>query len=192
MTGLEPPAIIGLIAGTIGIAGAIKAIYDAADNTQGLPQAFHEVANRLPLILDALQVAENQLKARDVSEAILDAIQTTVKDANEKASELEAIFQKCLPHDDASRFDRYVAALRTLGKGHKVELLMKALLENVQDLANNQAIRSATTDQISALVEAVEAVGALEPSVSDDLIEPTSNATRNHPAVSRNDHEFRE
>ncbi|KAJ8122476.1 hypothetical protein ONZ43_g1342 [Nemania bipapillata] len=180
MTGLEAPTIIGLVTGTINIVSALKTTYDAANNTQGLPQAFNEVAERLPLVRDTLQVTEDRLRALSPDEPTSSAIRTTVKEAHEKARKLEIIFQKCLPHEDASRLSRYVAALRILGKGNKVEVLMRGLLENVQDLANNQAIRAATAEQVSALARAVEAVGALEPSVSDDLIDLPSNAVRNH------------
>lgn len=175
----EASAVIGLISGVIAIVEAIKTVYDAAGDASVLPKAFREVAQRLPLIRDTLRIAEGQLRGPNVDEASSAAIKDAVENCKAKAEKLENIFQECVPPADASTFDRYLAALRSLGKGHKVEVLMKGLLENVQNLANNNAIKAATGEQIAKLAEAIEAVSAMEPSVPDEMIKTPTVTGRN-------------
>ncbi|TLD14865.1 hypothetical protein PspLS_10881 [Pyricularia sp. CBS 133598] len=93
---------------------------------------------------------------------------------------LRTVFSQCVPAADASQFERYVAALRTLGKDHKVELLMTAVLENVQDLANNSSGRAAAGDQLERLKAAIDALAALDQSVPDDMLESQPGARNLH------------
>lgn len=167
----EASAIISLVSGVVTIVDGIKTIYDAAGDAEGLPAAFRTVAERLPLIRETLKVVEEQLQGANMSKDAYEAIQGNVERARLKAEQLDTIFQKCVPSEDASRFDRYVGALRTLGKGHKVEILMKELLESVQDIANQRAIRVATEEHIAKLVGAMEDLLSMGPSVSDETID---------------------
>jgi hypothetical protein len=51
MTGVvEAGTVIGLISGVISIIEATKTIYDAAKDVKGQPDAFRQVAARLPLV----------------------------------------------------------------------------------------------------------------------------------------------
>jgi translation initiation factor 2 beta subunit (eIF-2beta)/eIF-5 len=167
----EASSIIGIVSGVIAIVDGIKKVYDAAGDAEGLPVAFRSVAERLHLIRETLKAVEEQLGTATMDKDSYQAIKSNVERAKVKAEQLDTIFEKCVPSADASRYDRYVAALRTLGKGHKVEILMKELLESVQDIANQRAIRAVTEEHITKLVEAIENVSAIEPSVSDETID---------------------
>ncbi|OAL48442.1 SesA protein [Pyrenochaeta sp. DS3sAY3a] len=167
----EAALIIGLVSGVIAIVDGIKKVYDAAGDAEGLPAAFRSVAERLPLIRETLKVVEEQLRTATMDKDSYAAIKSSVERAKVKAEQLDTIFEKCVPSADSSRYDRYVAALRTLGKGHKVEILMKELLESVQDIANHRAITAVTAEHITKLVEAINNVSAIEPSVSDETID---------------------
>ncbi|EUC46494.1 hypothetical protein COCMIDRAFT_92708 [Bipolaris oryzae ATCC 44560] len=180
MTGVgEASAIIGIVSAVITFIDAAKKVYDAAENAGDLPAAFREVAQRLPLIQDTLKIIEAQLEKDKLDKATYEAIKSTSERAKTKAEQLKVIFEKCIPVEGASRYARYVAALRTLGKEHKVEVLMKDLLGAVQDIANGQTMRTATREQIIKLSEALDAVLAVEPSVPDEFIEGASAASRN-------------
>jgi hypothetical protein len=48
---------------------------------------------------------------------------------------LDDLFNKVIPKENASRVERYFKAAKTLGKGGKVEGLMKGILEDIQLLA---------------------------------------------------------
>ena len=55
MTGVvEAGTIVGLISGVILIIEATKTIYDAAKDAKGQPEAFRQVAARLPLVRELL------------------------------------------------------------------------------------------------------------------------------------------
>ena len=57
MTGIvEAGTVIGLISGVISIIEATKAVYDAAKDAKGQPEAFRQVAARLPLVNDIPQI----------------------------------------------------------------------------------------------------------------------------------------
>lgn len=86
----------------------------------------------------------------------------------EKATKLRIIFAKCIPDNKASTIERYTKALHTLGKDRKLEVLMKGILEDIQLLAGNSAIKSATEEPIKNLQEAIDEISAIKSSVADD------------------------
>ena len=79
-----------------------------------------------------------------------------VDGCKEKATRLEKIFEKVVPQAGASRSDRYFFAVRTVGKGSRVESLMKGILEDVQLLAGNRVMRLATETSLRELEKAAE------------------------------------
>jgi hypothetical protein len=93
-------------------------------------------------------------------------------DASAKANALLAIFQKI----DNGRKDAKVAWVlefyRTtvipLGKAHRVEVLMKDILEGIEKmLAIYQLFKTATRSQMAELEKAIQALSEVEPSVPD-------------------------
>ena len=50
MSGGEAALVLGVISSVISIIDAIKQVYDAAANVQGLPEAFREVSARLLIV----------------------------------------------------------------------------------------------------------------------------------------------
>lgn len=59
MSGAE---VIGVISGIIAIVDATIKIYSAANDASGLPEAFRDVALRLPLVSKTLQtISENNI-----------------------------------------------------------------------------------------------------------------------------------
>jgi hypothetical protein len=57
---LEAGTLVSLISGVITIIDATRTVYDATKDAQGQPQAFRQVAARLPLVKDILQRAEEK------------------------------------------------------------------------------------------------------------------------------------
>lgn len=181
MSGLgEASTILGLISAIVTVVDVAKKTYDTAHGASGLPEAFREVAERLHLIKDTLGTIEKYVKQRN---GVLDAttttaVQKTLESCKDKAKKLEVIFEKCIPGEDTSRFERYVKALRGLSKGDKVELLMKALLEGMQDVVNNFGV-TAAEEHMGKLTEAIETLSNMKPSVEDDIIEPGAKTAQN-------------
>ncbi len=130
MPGAEAIAVIGLIAAVIDIVQATKKVYDAANDATGLPEAFREVAKNLPLVEDTLRLVKDS-----VDEKTCTVINPVIKTCEVKAGSLKKLFDEVVPKEGAKRMERYVKALRSLGKGSRVEDLMGEILEELQLLA---------------------------------------------------------
>jgi len=172
MSGAE---VIGVIAGIIGIVDGIAKVHSAANDASGLPEAFQDVAQRLPLVREILQTALAHLKARSPDDKLYQAIKPVLRRCNDKATRLEKLFEKSIPQTGASRSDRYFLAVRSLGKGSLVKSLMKGILEDVQLLADNHVMRLAPDSRLGELERAAEEVSAIPPSLP---IERTASGIR--------------
>jgi hypothetical protein len=104
MSGAE---VIGLISGTIAIIDETAKVYAAANHASGLPEAFRDIAKRLPLVQETLEAVQKHLNANP-DEACYQAMKPVLEGCKDKATRLKAIFEKVVPHADASRMDRYV------------------------------------------------------------------------------------
>jgi hypothetical protein len=180
MSGAEASLVIGLISAIISIIDTTKKVYDAAENVSGLPQAFHEVAQRLPIVQDTLKIAEADVRARNLNKEQSDIKKGILEACKDKATRLEGIFQKVMPAADASRIDRYYKAVRILGKGKAVEDLMKGLLVDMQLLAGNQ---------VGGLSEAIAELSSVAPSVLPSIPDHAPDTHTNTGSGPQNIHE---
>ncbi|KAH6976720.1 hypothetical protein EDB80DRAFT_899880 [Ilyonectria destructans] len=162
MSGAE---VIGLISGIIAIVDAAVKVYTATTNASGLPEAFHDVAKRLPLVQETLQTAGGHLNTTNPDEAFYKAMKPVLEGCKDKATRLAEIFEKAIPQADASRMERYLLAARTLGKGSTVESLTKGILDDVQLLAGNRVTKLATEAEIGELIRAAREVSAIPTSL---------------------------
>jgi hypothetical protein len=136
----EAGFVVGLISGVISIINATKTVYDAVKDAKGQPEAFRQVAARLPLVIDILHSAEKEAQALD--DKAQEALESLLKPFKAKAEKLKEIFQKVIRKDDDKWYDRYRRALNTLGKGDKVECLMEGILKDIQVLACERLMES--------------------------------------------------
>lgn len=158
MSGAEAIAILGIISSVISIVDGTKQVYDAASNTNGLPEAFREVAARLPIVCGILDSAKRLIIAGDTNEESCKAAMNVVESCQSKAQNLEEIFKKVIPADDASRSERYTLAVKSLGKGNRVETLMKGMLEDLQLLAINHGMVTKTDMREQELAKGIKEV----------------------------------
>ena len=107
MSGAEAIAVLGVIASIISIIDGTKQIYDAATNARGLPEAFREVADRLPIIRDILDSAKQHIGERKVDNNSCKGVRHTVEACEDKAKKLQDLFHKAIPANDASGLKRY-------------------------------------------------------------------------------------
>ncbi|KAL1964900.1 hypothetical protein VTN77DRAFT_6253 [Rasamsonia byssochlamydoides] len=163
MSGAE---IIGLISSVVAILDAVKTVYESLKDTRGLPQAFREVDQRLPLVQDILRTAERQINDGNPDEESCNAMKRAVELCRDKAERLETLFQKVALKSDASILERYRSAVRMLRKGNRVEVLMRGILEDVQLLAGDRAIKGATEAQVAKLGEAINDLSTISSSSS--------------------------
>ena len=172
MSGAETFAVLGAISSIIAIVDGTRQVYDAATNAQGLPKAFRGVAARLPLVHTILVLAKQHIEGNAHKE-VYDGAKDVVEGCKDKAKKLELLFQKVVPADGASRAERYRLAAKSLGKGHRVETLMKEMLEDVQLLAINHSMAAVTDTHLKDVDDAIKEVAALPPSIPEHPIEGT-------------------
>ncbi|KAK4139671.1 uncharacterized protein C8A04DRAFT_40548 [Dichotomopilus funicola] len=161
MSGAE---VIGIISGIIAIIDATIKISKAANDASGLPEAFRDVALRLPLVSKTLQkFSENKITPDDEWHKAMEPVLQRCKD---RATKLQKIFYDVVPQAGASRMKRYALATLTWGKGDTVKSLMKRILEDVQLLTGNRVAELPTQTGVAAVIqEAIERVSAIPPSL---------------------------
>lgn len=167
MSGLE---VLGGISAVLAIIdGSIK-VWECARKDLKLSTTFETVANRLPILRDALQTCEKHLEPVKTS-LPADAAQGLVKTLDSfksNAEKLRIIFKETIPGEDAQWFERYGKVARRLGKGSKVEELMKAITEDAQNLVNYYAVKSVSPQLYTKLEEIAEEMASLPSSLPVD------------------------
>ncbi|KAH7322022.1 hypothetical protein BKA65DRAFT_437516 [Rhexocercosporidium sp. MPI-PUGE-AT-0058] len=157
---------IGLISGVISIIEATKTVYDAAKDAKGQPEAFRQVTERLPLVIEILRSAEERASALD--ETALDALEHTLELCKAKAENLKKIFQKVIRKDDDKWYDRYKKAVSTVGKGETVECLMEGILKDIQVLVCERLNGTAIEAQVKEIEEAIKQMNEMTSSLPDE------------------------
>lgn len=180
MSGAEVIAVLGVISSIISIVDGTKKVYDAATNAQGLPEAFREVAGRLPIVGNTLDSAKQNIEERKVNNDSCKGVKHIVEACEEKAKKLEELFHKAIPADGASDLKRYFKAVKAWGKGSEVESLMKGMLEDVQFLACEHGIKTATKAQQEQIIKAIAEVSAVSPSVPEHELQETGFINKNY------------
>lgn len=179
MSGAEALVVIGGISSVISIINATKKVYDAYSNATGLPAAFKEVSDRLPVVGAILLSAKQHLDDARPDDASCSVIKPLIDACEERAKMLNAIFEKVMPGDEASRLARYISAAKTLGKGDRVETLMEGLMKDVLLLASKHGMEQALSRQIADLTAAIKELSAVEPSLPDGALEETAFTNNN-------------
>ncbi|KAI4596291.1 hypothetical protein KJ359_005420 [Pestalotiopsis sp. 9143b] len=176
MSGAE---VLGVISAVITIIDTIKQIYDGVHDTTGLPEAFREVASRLPLVRKILESVDNHLRGNETHNSAGEA-EAVLGQARTKVLALRTLFDKVIPLDDDPRMERYIKLVRTLGKGNKVETLMLGLMTDVQLSVSKCGLENATSQQIDQLRTAIEEISKIEPSIADSELPQWSFTNTNH------------
>jgi N-terminal domain on NACHT_NTPase and P-loop NTPases len=127
----EASLVLGIISSIIAIIDATRQVYEAVEDATGLPENFKKSAAKLPTISKLLKDAENYIE-NIADESIKLAFTPTLEDCKVQATKLQQLFEKVMPEKGASRLDRYMKAVRTIGKGGRVEDLIRGILDNLQ------------------------------------------------------------
>ena len=120
----EAFAIIGLVAAIADLVGLGKKVigrlneFDSA--RKEVPESFRAIATQLPLHLDTLQFMKTQAETGDISSTSAQALERVVSTSIDLTKKLENILAKALPPENATTFEKRLAALRSLGKDKKV------------------------------------------------------------------------
>lgn len=182
MSSAEAGLVIGLISGVISIIEATKTVYDAAKDAKDQPEAFGQVAARLPIVTEILRSAEERASA--LEETALEALEHTLESCKAKAENLKTIFQEVIRKDDDKWYDRYKKALSTLGNGDEVECLMEGILKDIQVLICERLKGAAIEAQVKEIEEAINQMNEMPCSLPDD-----ARAVQMPPVSNREDHD---
>ncbi|KAM5356902.1 hypothetical protein ACJ41O_003548 [Fusarium nematophilum] len=105
LSGIE---IFSLITGIVTITEAIIEAYEEIKTLPGLPQAFHAVGKRLPLVESTLQDAKKGEKdPMDTEGGDLKALRAIMDDCRDKTEELKTIFLELSQSKGKSVFQAY-------------------------------------------------------------------------------------
>ena len=190
MSGAEFIAVAGVISSIMTVVDGIKQVVDAAAEAEGLPKAFRQASAKLPIISDILEAAKDNFNTYNVS-SVEKSGTLVVNSCQDKWNTLNDLFKKVIPEDKASRIERYHKAVKTLGKGGKVESLMKGMLEDIQLLASiktmtisnvEKVILPVTAAQKEKVQKAITDVEAWPPSVPDKVFQEEAYTNNNYGA----------
>lgn len=148
MSGVE---VVGLISGIISIVDAIVKVHNAIKDTSGLPSAFRDIAPRLPLLKESLIAAQEGIED-GADGTSYSSLKTVLEGCARKAVALERMFRAMALKPSTSKFRRYLVLVRSLGKGRQVEDLMDSILDDMQLLIGNYAIRSASRAHVQDIL----------------------------------------
>lgn len=161
----EANLVLGIISSVISIIDTAKQVYEAIEDEVGLPTNFKKSATKLPLISKLLKDAERYIN-NTADESIKVAFTPTIEDCKFHATQLRELFEKVMPEESDSRWDRYIKAARTIGKGGRVESLVGGILDDLQLLATKFP-ELATPRGQDQLAKAIDEVAEMEPSLPD-------------------------
>ena len=184
MSGLE---VIGGITAVITIIDTSVTVWEGARKDLKLSETFVTVANQLPILRETLQTCQEHLKPLQstLPEDVATGLSNIVKDCDRKARKLCTIFEETISSEDDQWYERYRKVAKRLGKGSKVEELMKSIAEDTQHLVNYHAVKSAKPELCMRLEEIIAEMESVEPSLpTDDVASQIFNAYRGPQNVS--------
>jgi uncharacterized protein (UPF0147 family) len=150
----EAVVVLGLITSAIGIFEAAQEVYEAASDATGLPRKFRTAAEQIPLVHNALSLAEQNIKAKNVAEEALQSAKPVLERCKESAASVKEIFDKTIPAKDASRAERLKKAVGMKTKSNKVKEYMEGIVTCMELLAQYQVFQDA--EVLRDVKEAIE------------------------------------
>jgi hypothetical protein len=154
MSGAEAGIVIGFIASLITIFDATEMLYDAAKDVRGQPEAFRQIAARLPLVIEILRRAKE--RALTVDETTLEALEPILKSCHDKAERIVKIFQDVVRTGDERWHTRYKKAVGAVLKENLLEYLMQGILTDIQVLACGALQGIANNDHAKQLEDSIQ------------------------------------
>jgi len=168
MPGPEAVQILALARAAISSLESIREVYGDARDPESLPPAFLDVAKHIQLVYNALETAQRQIRGRQ-DDSACEEMKPSMTECKGKAARLEALFVRVVPAAAAERTERYREAVREMGKGNRVETLMKGIMEDVKlILTADGEMQAAADSQLGTLVKAMKEVSAIPSSLQEE------------------------
>ncbi|KAL4935205.1 hypothetical protein BDV06DRAFT_133555 [Aspergillus oleicola] len=162
--------VIGGISTVISLLDASIELFKSTQKDFKLSEMVETVGRQLPIMRNTLEGCYTHLQSRrdTIPEDVAEALEKILDACETKANNMKKIFAKIIPDESNSWQKRYLAILRRLGKGNKVEELMRAITEDIQIIVNHDAVRSADSEQNSQLEQILEELKSLDSSVPQE------------------------
>ncbi|KAF3920376.1 hypothetical protein ABW20_dc0102479 [Dactylellina cionopaga] len=177
MSSAEFTATAVVVSSIIVIIDGIHKVIEAALDAEGLPRIFRRASHKLPIISEILGSTKSTLEKNEATE-IESFIKSTIDDCQGNWQKLKGLFEKVIPDDKTSSIERYYRAVKSLGKGGEVEILMKEMLECGHLLVTFKIMTAAKAEKIvkpnideKMLLKAIADVAGWESSVPDHIFE---------------------
>lgn len=167
MSGLE---VVGAISAILGILDISYKTWQSVEKDSKLPETFKVVARKLPILHDTLKTCEDKLRPieNSIDAATRKAFKETLEHTEEQAEQLQSIFKKTLSESSDSAFEQYKKLVKRLGKGKKVEELMKSMSEDVKQVVDYVASKCAQPEMSKTLDTLVTELQDLPSSIPED------------------------
>ncbi|KAH0443549.1 phosphorylase superfamily protein [Colletotrichum camelliae] len=168
---------ITIITTTLGFVGTIVKSYNVIREIRELPEAFREVERQLPLVQRILSDVRQRLANSQTTDADRTTLENLIVPCQNDAKTLKDIFEKleegCKKDQDgikawAKARAWYREALRGT-KAHRVESLMKTILDRVQLLASKELFDA--HDYSVQIMEALDKISKVDASLDDSELE---------------------
>ncbi|KAF1954303.1 hypothetical protein CC80DRAFT_353977, partial [Byssothecium circinans] len=151
---------ITIIDTTIEVYGAIKDLH-------GLPEAFQQVNDRLPLVKQILE--EVKVQAKNANPSDEKALEKLLEGCEKKATELRKIFTQIAKESTGGEFiiSAYRLIVLKLGKKSRVETLMGRILKDLAVLAAHRVFQASARKRAEELEKARQELANVTPSLPD-------------------------
>jgi N-terminal domain on NACHT_NTPase and P-loop NTPases len=168
MSGIE---VLGGIGAVIAIIDGSVKVCEGARKDAKLGMTFETVGNQLPILRDILQTCHEHFKPIEASlpDDAAQGLLKTIDNCQRRARELDTIFKITISSKDDQWWERSRIVAQRLGEGSKVEELMKAIAEDVQNLVNYHAVKPANPTLYKKLEEIIKETALLAASPSSTV-----------------------
>lgn len=131
MSGVEAIFVLGLLANIAGVADvslkALKRIREVSEGARGMPRAFQDIEHMLPILTNALDKTRSYIDKGNLGDDFCRSLGPALSDGESKINELNLIFAKYLPGDNAPWLTRGWKTISSLRQDSKVEEICKHL-----------------------------------------------------------------
>ena len=141
----EAAAVVGLvasIASLVELSGkVVSRLHDFTSKTAEVPESFHSLSTRLPLLTATLQHIQSRAEARRFPDNVIAALKEVINDTYRQVSDVQKSLSKVLPSDSTSKLERALKALKSLAKEEKVQQALEKIHKNNDILVLHQTTR---------------------------------------------------
>ena len=145
----EAAAVIGLIASIASLveltAKVVSRLHEFTSKSSEVPESFHSLLTRLPLLTATLQHIQSQAEDSRFPDNVINALKAVVDDTSKQVSDIRKTLSKVLPSDGASKLERALKALKSLAKEDKIQQALEKIYRNIDILVLHQTTRHIDT-----------------------------------------------